>query len=79
MPFDPLLLNRERDLLGNILNHAADTQKCSQHITVQIREIISTRVVALFERGIARRVSAAPRDDIHQRGEPTAGRRRRSL
>ncbi len=48
---DPLLLTLQSDLLGNIIEYAADIKKCSENITTQIREIIAARVIALFERG----------------------------
>lgn len=47
---DPLLLHLKIDLLENIIDYAGDIKKCSDSITSQIREIIGSRVVALFER-----------------------------
>ncbi|MDD2468259.1 MAG: hypothetical protein PHI97_30125, partial [Desulfobulbus sp.] len=44
-----LLLTLQNDMLVNILNYASDIGKCSERITVQIREIIGARIVALFE------------------------------
>jgi PAS domain S-box-containing protein len=46
---DLLLLTLQNDMLVNILNYASDIGKCSERITVQIREIIGARIVALFE------------------------------
>lgn len=46
---DVLLLTLQNDMLVNILNYASDIGKCSERITVQIREIIGARIVALFE------------------------------
>jgi PAS domain S-box-containing protein len=46
---DLLLLTLQNDMLVNILNYASDIGRCSERITVQIREIIGARIVALFE------------------------------
>ena len=46
---DILHLTLQNDILANILNYASDIGKCSERITVQIREIIGARIVALFE------------------------------
>ncbi len=49
MGHDALVANLQEDLLINILRHSEDIGKCAVHITTQIREIIGSRVVALFE------------------------------
>jgi PAS domain S-box-containing protein len=49
MDHDSLISDLQKDLLINILRHSEDIGKCAIHITTQIREIIGSRVVALFE------------------------------
>ena len=51
MNHDLLLQTLQSDLLANILEYAADIKKCSEHITLQIREMIGARVVALLATG----------------------------
>jgi PAS domain S-box-containing protein len=48
MNHDVLLQTLQSDLLANILEYAADIKKCSENITVQVREMIGARVVALL-------------------------------
>ncbi len=49
MNHDPLISSLQQDLLINILAHSEDIGKCATHITTQLREIIGSRFVALFE------------------------------
>ena len=51
MNHDLLLQTLQSDLLANILEYAADIKKCSEHITLKIREMIGARVVALLATG----------------------------
>ncbi len=63
MNFDSLLLTLKSDLLTNILEYASDVQKCAESITLQIREMIAAKVVAVFERdptGAYRLLAACP-------------------
>ena len=63
MSSEILLSILKNDLLGNILAHAADLEACSAYISLQLREIIAARVVALCERlpdGDYRLVAACP-------------------
>ena len=50
MATDVLLTVLKNDLLGNILAHAADLERCAAYIAVQLREIIAVRLVVLCER-----------------------------
>ena len=63
MKTDMLLLTLQNDMLANILAYASDIGRCSERITVQIREIIGARIVALFElnpQGEHRLLAACP-------------------
>ncbi len=63
MNLDSLILTLKSDLLANVLEYASDIQKCAESITLQIREMIATRVVAVFERdptGEYRLLAACP-------------------
>ena len=60
---DPLISSLQQDLLLNILAHSEDIGKCAAHITTQVREIIGSRFVALYEtvpEGGHRLVGACP-------------------
>ncbi|MBF0407914.1 MAG: PAS domain S-box protein [Candidatus Riflebacteria bacterium] len=47
---DRLQMFLRNDLLSNILKYSEDIGKCGFQLTMQIREIIGSRLVALFER-----------------------------
>lgn len=69
MKANPLLLNLKIDLLANIIEYAGDIKKCAENITSQIREIIGTQVVGIFElnlNGDYNLISACPprKEDI---------------
>lgn len=51
MRADKALLALERDLISAILGNADDLGACAEQITVQVREIIGAKIVALFEAG----------------------------
>ena len=48
MSHDLLVQMLQSDLLANILEYADDIEKCSENITIQVREMIGARVVALL-------------------------------
>jgi PAS domain S-box-containing protein len=50
MTTDVLLTVLKNDLLANILAHAANLEACASFISLQLREIIAARLVALYER-----------------------------
>jgi len=50
MNSDLSLITLKSDLIKNILTYSSDITQCAKHITLQIREIIGTRIVALLER-----------------------------
>jgi PAS domain S-box-containing protein len=50
MTTDVLLTVLKNDLLANILAHAANLEACASFISLQLREIIAARLVALCER-----------------------------
>ena len=83
MQYDLLVQALQSDLLANILEYAVDIEKCSENITVQVREIIGARVVALLAadpNGGYRLLAACPQrkgGNIQpERDRPVAGKHR---